>query len=77
MSRNLSGEEVRVSVDNGVLHSLINTIVQVNIGVRVWHIRHLSKDVPVNLELPELLRGHLKIEVGGWLPVLECKLLGW
>ena len=42
------------------------TIVQVNIGLRAWHICHLSKDVPVNSELPGLLRGHIKIEVG-WL----------
>ena len=48
--------------------SLVSTIVQVNIDSRAWHIRDLSKDVSVNSELPELLRGHLKIEVG----VLGC-----
>ena len=47
------------------MHSLISTIVQVNIGRKAWHICHRSKDSPVNLELPELLWVHLNIEVWG------------
>ena len=67
-----------MSVNYGVLHSLISTIVEVNIGLRAWPIHHLSKDVPISSELPEVLQGHLRIEVAGTcLLVPECRLPGW
>ena len=49
-------EEVRMSVDYGILHGLISAIVQIDIGPRSRLVHYLREDIPINLEFPELLR---------------------